>query len=312
MEELPSSELGTKKHWDKTYKGELREFSDYGDVGEVWFGEESEQRVLDWLMEDWLPVWWGKQSAKRAGQSSKNEEPVTETSEKSTESGETSSSGENGDSLKSQSTETDSESTKEQRETGGLRDCATEEEEPSTKKVALAVDGEIGMKHCSVLDLGTGNGHFLIQLAMAGFTKLFGIDYSASAISLARAITTREGYDITFAQLDLVGSELPPHPLTRLRYNVCHDKGTYDAISLTPHTASRDMERYLLNVTRLLEPDGVFVITSCNWTEDELMLRCQKYFSKLHTIPTPTFCFGGSTGSLVTALVLQKSSLDAR
>ena len=66
--------------WDATYDRELGEFQTHGDLGEVWFGEESEERLLEWLSHSFLP----------------------------------------------------------------------------------SVEG--GLQSCSVIDLGTGNGHFLLQL----------------------------------------------------------------------------------------------------------------------------------------------------
>jgi len=32
--------------WDSTYVNELQNFRDHGDVGEVWFGEDSAFRVI--------------------------------------------------------------------------------------------------------------------------------------------------------------------------------------------------------------------------------------------------------------------------
>uniref|UniRef100_K1PTM8 Methyltransferase-like protein 10 n=1 Tax=Magallana gigas TaxID=29159 RepID=K1PTM8_MAGGI len=36
-------------HWDQAYDREIKSFNDVGDVGEIWFGEDSQERVLDWL-----------------------------------------------------------------------------------------------------------------------------------------------------------------------------------------------------------------------------------------------------------------------
>ncbi|GAO48277.1 S-adenosyl-L-methionine-dependent methyltransferase [Saitoella complicata NRRL Y-17804] len=52
--DLPASKLGTQDYWDNIYQREQTAFNDIGDEGEVWFGEESEAKILEWL-EDNLP-----------------------------------------------------------------------------------------------------------------------------------------------------------------------------------------------------------------------------------------------------------------
>ena len=66
-------------------------------------------------------------------------------------------------------------------------------------------------------------------------------------------------------------SSLPADSCLRCRYQVCLDKGTFDAISLTPDGAAEARQAYKRNVKRLLQPSGIFLITSCNWTKEELM-----------------------------------------
>jgi 2-polyprenyl-3-methyl-5-hydroxy-6-metoxy-1,4-benzoquinol methylase len=45
----------------------------------------------------------------------------------------------------------------------------------------------------SVLDIGTGNGVFLVELAKFGFSNITGIDYSPSAIQFSGSIIEKEG-----------------------------------------------------------------------------------------------------------------------
>ncbi|EPY78204.1 hypothetical protein CB1_001111018 [Camelus ferus] len=40
------SALGTREHWDAVYERELQTFQEYGDTGEIWFGEESMARLI--------------------------------------------------------------------------------------------------------------------------------------------------------------------------------------------------------------------------------------------------------------------------
>uniref|UniRef100_A0A0E9X5U0 Methyltransferase domain-containing protein n=1 Tax=Anguilla anguilla TaxID=7936 RepID=A0A0E9X5U0_ANGAN len=44
----------------------------------------------------------------------------------------------------------------------------------------------------AVLDIGTGNGSLLVELAKSGFTNLTGIDYSAAAVELAKNVLEQD------------------------------------------------------------------------------------------------------------------------
>lgn len=54
-------------------------------------------------------------------------------------------------------------------------------------------------------------------------------------------------------------------------FHVCIDKGTFDAISLSPDGALEKRKQYVNSLSRVLEANGFFLITSCNWTEEELL-----------------------------------------
>jgi len=61
------------------------------------------------------------------------------------------------------------------------------------------------------------------------------------------------------------------------QFDICLDKGTYDAVSLNPVLPQLESRnKYLRNVHRLLKDNGCFIISSCNWTTDELI----EHFSK--------------------------------
>lgn len=115
------------------------------------------------------------------------------------------------------------------------------------------------------LFLGCGNGMLLIDLWKQSFTNLNGVDYSEKAIELATSISKTENCKINYH----VGSILidpVPGP-----YKVVLDKGTYDAVCLDPDDSRSKREIYKKNVYKMLEEDGIFVLTSCNWTEAELI-----------------------------------------
>lgn len=65
---------------------------------------------------------------------------------------------------------------------------------------------------------------------------------------------------------------LPWFPYSAGGFDIVLDKGTFDAISLAEDAkATRVCERYPDIARRLLRKDGVLVVTSCNWTEEELV-----------------------------------------
>ncbi|XP_062621656.1 uncharacterized protein LOC134283224 [Saccostrea cucullata] len=90
--------------------------------------------------------------------------------------------------------------------------------------------------------------------------------------------------------------------LTR-QYKIVIDKGTYDAISLIPDSEVEARQAYLKTVKHLVDEDRIFVITSCNWTKEQLLQFFKPEFELFEKIPTPSFQFGGQMGSTVTSLV---------
>lgn len=52
-------------------------------------------------------------------------------------------------------------------------------------------------------------------------------------------------------------------------YALVTDKGTYDVISLNDENKEK-RNQYKVNIMNLLQPNGMFLIVSCNWTQLEL------------------------------------------
>ncbi|XP_051001414.1 EEF1A lysine methyltransferase 2 isoform X1 [Acomys russatus] len=212
---VPSA-LGTREHWDAVYERELRAFQEYGDTGEVWFGEESMNRLIRWLQKHKIPL------------------------------------------------------------------------------------------DASVLDIGTGNGVFLVELVKHGFFNITGIDYSPSAIKLSASILEKEG----LANINLKVEDFLNLSTKLSGFHVCIDKGTFDAISLNPDNAVEKRKQYVMSLSRVLEVKGFFLITSCNWTKSELLDVFREGFELLEELPTPKFSFGGRSGNTVAALVFQKREVS--
>ncbi|XP_056634996.1 EEF1A lysine methyltransferase 2 [Diorhabda carinulata] len=155
-------------------------------------------------------------------------------------------------------------------------------------------------KNKKIVDVGCGNGMFLIELANEGYTNLTGVDYSENAIKLATEIAQKQNLNISYYTCDILQG-LPEN------YDIIHDKGTYDAISLSEN-AKESRAKYSESVYNSLDGDGVFILTSCNWTQDELDNYFNEKFDRLAIIPTPQFKFGGKVGNVVTSCVYKKKS----
>nr|XP_023493279.1 EEF1A lysine methyltransferase 2 isoform X3 [Equus caballus] len=173
---VPSA-LGTREHWDAVYERELQTFQECGDTGEIWFGEESMNRLIRWMQKHKIPL------------------------------------------------------------------------------------------DASVLDIGTGNGVFLVELV-------------EDFLNLSTKLTG---------------------------FHICIDKGTFDAISLNPDNALEKRKQYVKSLSRVLKVKGFFLITSCNWTKEELLNEFSEGFQLFEELPTPKFSFGGRSGNSVAALVFQKT-----
>ncbi|KAK5640071.1 hypothetical protein RI129_010882 [Pyrocoelia pectoralis] len=155
-------------------------------------------------------------------------------------------------------------------------------------------------KSSHILDVGCGNGMLLVQLSRTGYLNLNGMDYSKDAITLAREVSSHYQASINYSVVDIL-SNIAYND----NYNVVIDKGTYDAISLSGE-AKKKRDLYIKNIHKCLSDDGLLVITSCNWTKDELIHQFDTHFHLHDVIPTPQFKFGGSVGSVVSCIILKK------
>ncbi|KOC63030.1 Methyltransferase-like protein 10 [Habropoda laboriosa] len=134
-------------------------------------------------------------------------------------------------------------------------------------------------KDDKIIDIGCGNGMTLIELARNGFKKLIGIDYSQKAIELAKEILKENNIShINLKVYDILNTEDFELPMD---FKLAHDKGTYDAISLHPEDSALKRQSYIKNVYKILLPSGYLVLTSCNWTKEEIekhFQNCKFYY----------------------------------
>ena len=133
----------------------------------------------------------------------------------------------------------------------------------------------------AILDLGCGNGVTCLHLLGEGFSNVTGVDYSPEAIELAKKIAAKHGYTTTQIKLEICDILADPadaaaFPLHGRKFDVLFDKGTYDAVSLDPEGARRQRDKYIDNVRGMMNDAAFLVITSCNWTKDELVRHFQE------------------------------------
>jgi len=233
--EFEPSRLGSRAHWDEVYQREVANFDETGDEGEIWFGEDSVEKMVNWALEHVPPS-----------------------------------------------------------------------------------------AHPRILDIGSGNGTLLFALRDAGYAApyLSGIDYSPDAVKLARMVArTRKSEEIAFHVSDFL-SQPPPPPvpgpgqldvLGPVGWDLLLDKGTYDAIALGEKDRSGNppVAAYPLRASRLLRENGYLLITSCNFTEEELKASFVTPETSLcfHSrIKHPSISFGGRTGSVYTTVAFKKTS----
>ncbi|KAH9994868.1 S-adenosyl-L-methionine-dependent methyltransferase [Russula vinacea] len=236
MTEFDPSKLGTRAHWDDVYEREVANFEETGDEGEIWFGEDSIEKMVDWTLEN-VPI-------------------------------------------------------------------------PSEPRI---------------LEIGSGNGTLLFALRDAGYAAphLSGIDYSPDAVRLALMIaqTRQDSEQIAFHVCDFL-SELPPPPTATSggqtldvglgrSWDLLLDKGTYDAIALGEKDGSGNspVAAYPVRASKLLRDNGYLLITSCNFTEEELkasFVNPETNFRFHSRVKHPSISFGGQSGSVYTTVAFMK------
>lgn len=162
-------------------------------------------------------------------------------------------------------------------------------------------------KESSVLDLGTGNGHLLFELAENDFeAQMLGVDYSVESVRFATEIAKEKDYDVKFARADIFDSKWSPG-----QFDVVLDKGTLDAIALSGLTVGENnqpvVEVYSTVIEKILKSNGIFLITSCNFTQEELIKIITKGELEVwETIKYPVFEFGGIKGSTICSVAFIK------
>ena len=204
------------------------------------------------------------------------------------------------------------------------------------------IDGEkilgndVTRENCSFLDLGTGNGHFLFKLRegdgdeqdedegeVTWGGRMLGVDYSEKSVDFAKRIAGdkelgegSEEKEVEFRWWDLMSQD-PNGVVLEGRnehgWDVVLDKGTFDAISLSEEKdegGRRICEGYKERVVPLIRGEGILLVTSCNWTEEELVAWFKgPDLEYLDTIKYKSFSFGGRKGQTISSVCFRKHGL---
>lgn len=169
----------------------------------------------------------------------------------------------------------------------------------------------------NVVDLGTGNGHFLFQLKEEiaeeyegdDQFQYVGVDYSPDSIQFCREIAANSGAsDVKFEEVDLLQDD---HPFLQNKFEVIIDKGTLDAIALNQeakYDGKTGVEVYGTQVSKMMKPDSKLLITSCNFTSEELIkiITSGTGLKVWGQIPYPSFEFGGVKGATICSVIFEK------
>lgn len=190
-------------------------------------------------------------------------------------------------------------------------------------------DFSLSRSSSRILDLGCGNGSLLFALHDDGWTgNLLGVDYSEESVRLAQAVRKTRGEEeegegketvgeVEFKEWDVLAGDFSVVGDEGI-WDLILDKGTFDAVSLSGERdgkGRRICEGYGERVVKLLRKGGVFLVTSCNWTETELKawfegtnadVPVEGRLRQVGRIAYPSFSFGGVKGQTISTLCFEK------
>ncbi|OII75487.1 methylase [Cryptosporidium ubiquitum] len=162
-----------------------------------------------------------------------------------------------------------------------------------------------------ILDIGCGNGLFLIELIRnINFSSAVGIDYIPSAIELAKKIVKEEGFSskISLYPVDLVsGKDVSKQSddekiLDLGKFEIVVDKGTYDIFVM-----KNERHVYKDSVSRYLKNGSILFISSCNSTPEELcnVFEDHVHFEKVSELKHKSYSYNGKEGQVLASVAFR-------
>lgn len=289
-EELPASKLGTKEHWDMVYARETGEFEDTGDEGEVWFGESAVNKMVDWAFQYLPPNEDGSgPTVMEAGcgngtlllsilypnrpkyRRRKHYTPARFT----------------GIDYSELSVEL-SQKVENVRRNRWNRRIASDRQRVSTGETLADSDSD----------------------------EEDSSDEESAGESESPEKVSWFASDLLTCTLESLREQSSAVPLEG--WDLIVDKGTYDAIALSqepvesgPSKGKLPSQAYPDRIASLVKEQGFFLITSCNFTEEEIKSRFSQSELGLEyhsTVKHPSFSFGGKTGTTVCTVGFRKRS----
>lgn len=214
-------------------------------------------------------------------------------------------------------------------------ECWFDDSDAELKMIQFLIDKINGeelpfgkQENIKIVDLGTGNGHLLFQLHEDILEEcdyqdqikfdFMGIDYSPDSVEFATKIAKQKYPQAAFQfeQVDLLTKENKFLSANTSQFDILLDKGTLDAIALNQDPISElgdkiGMDVYASQVSQLMHQNSVLLITSCNFTESELIkIITQDKTNSLsvwNKIDYPSFQFGGVKGSTICSIAFIKN-----
>lgn len=191
-------------------------------------------------------------------------------------------------------------------------ECWFQESNAEDKMCDFIFEELTHLNNPKVCDIGTGNGHLLFKLHEEGLKGDFvGIDYSETSVQFARDIASRKSYQVTFERSDILQTNDSFISQNSEVFDLVLDKGTLDAIALSSDKYENGLtgfEIYPLHVSKLIKKGGILLITSCNFTQDEIYkhFTSSGKFEFFGKVDYPTIEFGGAKGSTICTVAFEK------
>ncbi len=104
------------------------------------------------------------------------------------------------------------------------------------------------IKPCKLIELGCGAGNYVIYLSSKGFDAT-GVDISKTAIEIATNSASKKGINCNFISSDVLGDMTEVQDTFDFAYDW----------ELLHHIFPQDREKYINNVHRLLNPEGMYL-----------------------------------------------------